>query len=168
MLGLLLTGNSFSYSQAQEADPYKYNAGDLADPSPVKYNGAEEADEEDEENDEQVSLEGSGRVLRPRRSRSKPRYSGSRGGRRSRGSRKIVNYSGKRARSSYRGSRRSSVRVSSGSRRGRRTVIKVGGGRSSYYRGGRRSTIIIRGRTPVAAVCSSNYQCRSGCCHRNK
>ena len=167
MLGLLLTGNSFSYSQAQEADPYKYNAGDLADPSPVKYNGAEEADEEDEENDEQVSLEGSGRVLRPRRSRSKPKYSGSKRGR-SRGSRKIVNYSGKKARSSYRGSRSRSVRVSRGSRRGRRTVLRIGGSRSNYYRGERRSTILIRARTPVAAVCSSNYQCRSGCCHRNK
>ena len=49
VLGLLLTGTSFSFSEARETDPYKYKPGGLAEPAPVKYNGAEEADEEDEE-----------------------------------------------------------------------------------------------------------------------
>lgn len=156
VLSLLIAGTSFSSSEAREVDPYKYNPGALAEPAPVKYDPTEEEDAEDE--DDFSHLEGSGRNLRPRRSRSKPRYSGSR---KSRGARKITNYRGAKARVTRRGSRRSSVRVNARSRRsrprGRRTVIKVRGGRSNYYRGGSRSTVIIRGRTPVSAVCSSNY-----------
>jgi len=111
VLGLLLAGTSFSSSSATAADPYKYAPNGLAEPAPIKYNGAEEVDEEDED---EAPLEGSGRSLRPRRSRSKPRYSGSRSSRR--GTRKITNYSGKRARVTRRGSSRSSIRVNVGSR----------------------------------------------------
>lgn len=106
--------------------------------------GPKHIDEADEEEDDVEDSQL--RKLRARKSRSRARYSNARRARSSRGR-------------SSRGSVGSTIRVSSRGRRyrprGRRSVIVVGG-RSSYYRPSY-NVVVLRARSPVAAICYSNY-----------